>query len=306
MVNMKNKISLLTLIVISLFLPVLTGAQKYEKPDIRIETELRKSGYVGEVFEYSVRILSTTPDLSDIRVSQSPVFPQGVKVIKGVVRNSRPEEVKVKGKTYYRILVRRDFLIPSHPGKFVIGDSRYVVLIPYVSDYYDDFFWGRRQVVQYDEIAVECKGTDFKASVLPSQGKTDFTGCVGEFNIEGWFPPGKISVGQEAYAVFSISGFGSLQDLELPNLYKMFGEGCQLRQIEQSEEQSQREGRLFSEVTLTCRFMPESEDFVINPLCLTFFSPESRQYVRKCSDALHFTGHPQGKKSSTSKDAIAI
>lgn len=306
---MNNKTSTLLILFLSVFLfsHSLGRAKTDEKADVRVVAEIQKSGVEGEVFTYVVSLLSNTPDIADIRVVAQPQFPENVKVITGVVRNGRPERIKYKGKEFYSWTIRRDFIIPSVAGKFSIGKAKYVAFVPHVAGYYDDF-WGRHQVVDYEEIAAESNIAEFKISKLPSvKTGTEFSGCVGEFNIEGWFPPGEIAAGREAYVVFNISGFGSLQDLKLPNVNDIFKEGCRLKEIEQQDKQSQRDGKLFSEVSLTCRFLPESQDFKIDPLCLLFYSPSAGKYVEKCSDSLHWTSAPsRNNDKSAAKDAISI
>lgn len=306
MTHINFKIRLLGILSLFLF-PLSLVARNDDKVDVKVVSEIQKNGVVGETFTHVVSLLSTSPEISDIRVAQAVKYPESIKVIKGMVRTGRPEQIKLNGKTYYRWTIRRDFLIPSAPGSYTIGKSSYVAFVPHVTGYYTDF-WGRHQVVDYEEINVDCKAASFKVNKLPNNktGK-EFSGCVGEFNLDGWFPPGKIVAGKEAYVVFSISGFGSLQNLKLPNIYNIFGEGCKLKEVSQDESQSQRDGRLFSEVTLTCRFMPESEDFSIAPLCLLFYSPGQGKYVEKCSETLHWTSQPASKTESTSsKDAIEI
>lgn len=306
---MKNVSTVLLILSFMAFLssPFMASAKIEDKKEVHVVAEIQKSGVEGEVFSYVVKLLSNTPDIADIRVVSQPQFPADVRVIKGVVRNGRQEVTKYKGKEFYSWTIRRDYIIPSSSGKFSVGKAKYIAFIPHVAGYYDDF-WGRHQVVDYEEVAVESNTAEFKVSALPANksGK-EFSGCVGDFNIEGWFPPGEIVAGREAYVVFHISGYGSLQNLKLPNVNEIFKDGCRLKEIDQQENQSQRDGRLFSEVTLTCRFVPESPDFKIAPLCLLFFSPEAGKYVEKCSETLHWTSSPsRDKDKSISKDAISI
>lgn len=277
------------------------------QPELRVSAEIKKSAVVGEALVYEVRLLSSTPQVSDVRVVQAPSFPDGVKVIRGTVGGNRPSRVKEKGKEWYSWVIARDYVIPESAGKFSVGEGRYVVFLP-VDRIVDHGFWGRRRVVEYEEVPVASKSVAFKVSALPSAkgSSLEFAGCVGSFKVEGWFPPGRIVPGSEAYAVFTISGYGSLADLRLPNLYRIFGSGCSLREVEQDERVLQRDGRLFSEVTLTCRFLPEAEEFTVEPLRLRFFNPESGTYYEAASDPLQWTGHPSVKKTDTPKDAIEI
>lgn len=281
-------------------------ASAADTPDIKITSEIKKSGYVGETFELVTTLVSSSPDISNVRILQQASFPDGIKVIKGIVRNSRPSQIKEKGKILYSWTVQREFIIPSKSGKFNIGEARYVAFIPHEKIVYQNF-WGPRRIIDYEEVQVLCPAVSFKVNVLPAARPSDFTGCIGDFEVEAWFPPGRIQVGNEAIAIFKISGFGSLEDFKVPNLSKLFAAGCQLKEVDRNEEQSQKEGSLYNEVTLACRFIPTEYDFSISPLCVSFFSPTQNKYYSACSDALTHTdsGTPR-KQLQISKDAIEI
>lgn len=302
----KKYCHILLFFLVVAVVPAVARAKGEEGVDVRIIPEVTKSGFVGETYVYEVALLSSSPDIANVRVIRSQKFPPGIKLIKGATNNSRPVRTEIKGKTYYKWTIMRNFLVPDTEGKFRIGDAEFMVFIPHEKVVYRDF-WGDRRMVEYEEVKLDCKSLDFKVNALP-YNKTgfDFAGCTGDFKIEGWFPPGNIQAGKEAYAVFSISGFGSLETLQLPNLFKCFGKGCQLREVEQNEEQMQRDGKLFSEVTLTCRFLPEDDEFEINPLTLLFFNPETKRYYEAESDALHWTSSPQEKKNKKYNEAVEI
>lgn len=301
---MKKLVTIVfTLISLSVAQPLF--AKSEERTEVRIESEIKKSGYVGETLSYEIHLLSTSPEISNVRVVKGADLPEGLKVIKGVTRNSSPKKIQEKGKTWYKWTIARDFLIPEKEGKFEIGEGKYIVFVPH-ERIVQNGFWGSMRTVDYEELPVSSKPVSFKIAALPALKPTaDFSGCVGDFKIEGWFPPGKIFTGRDAYAVFSISGFGSLADLRLPNLYKEFGKGCRLKEVEQNEEQTQRDGRLYTEVTLTCKFVAEEENFEIAPLCLTFFNPDTRKYAEVCSDALHWSTSSTSP-SSNPREAISI
>lgn len=265
------------------------GESSREKADVKIVAEVKNSGYCGEVFEYTVTLKSTTQEISNVNAISLPAFPDDVKVIKGLTSNSRPESRKEGGKTYYCWTVLRYFLIPEKAGKFSVGPAKFLVYLPDGSTIIRDF-WGPRKVVEYAEKTLECKAVSFRAKALPNAPKdAEFSGCVGDFTIEGWFPPGKIYTGTDAYVIFEISGRGSLEGLKLPNISKLFSKGCRLKEIDQNEEKTQKNGQLYTQVTLTCRFVAEEDEFEIDPLCVTFFSPDEKKYYEVCSEKLHKT-----------------
>lgn len=278
------------------------------KPEVRIETEIKGSGYVGEAMEYIVRLISTSPEIANVQAVTAPKFPEGVKVIQGVARDNRPQKTEEKGKTLYNWTIMRYYLVPEGPGKFSVSAGKFVAFIPYIREI-NQGFWGWQRVMDYEEMELEGKAVSFKAKALPTKKeKMEFSDCVGDFKVEGWFPPGKILEGNEAIAVITISGFGSLENIKLPNLYKIFGDGCTLKQIEQDDHQMQRDGKLYSEVTLTCKFVADKANFKISPLCLLFFNPATGKYYETCSDELHWTETPSKttKKTDYTKGAIEI
>lgn len=304
MTQMKS--SLRTMLCVALLLGWLNGLCKSNgNPDIKICATVDKSGYVGEALVYEVLLTSDSPEISNVRVTKYPKFPEGVKVVQGIVNNQRPELKESKGKKYYSWTILRYFLIPEREGKMDVGDGNFVVFIPH-EKIVSHPFWGVRHTVEYEEMVLSSKAVDFKVKKLPSE-KEGYAGCVGDFRIEGWFPPGKIYAGKEAYAVFTISGYGSLESLRLPNIYKLFDRGCKLKEVSREEETMQRDGKFFSEITLTCRFMPEEEEFEIAPLCLQFFNPERGKYYEVCSEALLWMQRQEEKKNKDhNKEAISI
>lgn len=305
MVNMKNSIWLLSLAFIFLF-AIESPAKEKDKVEIKIVSNIQKSGYENEVFIFTQTLMSTSADISNVSYLQKPSLPEGIKIIKGTVKNNRAEIIEEKGKTYYCWTISRDFLSVENSGTYKIGESKFIAYIPHEKVVFHEF-WGRTTAIEYEEIEITSKPVTFKVNSLPSSGKEDFCGCIGEFKIEGWFPPGNIEPGVEAYAVFTISGFGSLSNLKVPVLYKLFSSGCSLKEVEQNEQQIQKDGKLFSEITLTCNFMPETTDFEIDPLCLKFFNPTTKKYYNICSEALHWTSNPKNQNRPTPpRDAISI
>lgn len=282
-------------------------AKNNDVPDIRIISEIKKEGYLGESFTYEIKLVSSVPDIANVRVLRAPSFPSDFKVIEGIVKNSRPDAFKEKGNTFYSWTIGKYFLIPESTGKFTVSEGEYLVFIPHEKIVYHQF-WGNRRVVDYEEVRIKTQAQTLKIKNLPDKVKpNDFSGCVGDFKVEAWFPPGNIVSGKESYVVFTISGFGNLESFRLPNIYNLFNKGCHLKNVERDDEMMQRDGMLYNEVTLTCRFIPEEDEFTIDPLCLMFFNPSSGKYYESCSEVLHWTPKSKEKKEkSTNKEAIAV
>lgn len=303
---MRDILKKLMLITMAVVAAMVAYAKENQTADVKVTAEIKKNGFVGEALTYEVTLMSTSSDMANVRVLTAPKFPNDTKVIQGAARGSRPSIKKVNGKEYYCWTIMRSFVIPGRSGKLSIAGGRYIAFVPHEKIAYHPF-WGKQRVLEYEEMELTCNNVNLKISNLPKKNGMTENVCVGEFKIEGWFPPGRINKGQEAYAVFTIGGFGSLETLKLPNLNKLFGKGCRLKEVDQNEEQLQRDGRLYTEVTLTCKFVAEEDEFEIAPLCLEFFSPDTKKYYETCSETLHWTGTPsEKKKGSSTKDAIKV
>lgn len=296
---------LLTIILVSLTFT--SYGKEAKSPNIRLKAEIQKEGFTGEVFSYNITLISNTPEIANVKIIHAPSFPESVEIINGVTRNSRPEIKEEKGETLYEWNILKKFIIPEKAGKYEIGEAQFMAFIPEEKIVYDNF-WGSFKTTEYKEVKLECKAVSFKVKSLPdANASASFSGCIGDFRIEGWFPPGKISTGTDSYAVFTISGYGSLENIKIPNLYKLFDKGCHLKEVEQTEERQQRDGKLYSEVTLSCIFVAEEEEFEILPLCLEFFNPLTKKYENQCSDKLHWTTNQSDHKNKIkSNDAIEI
>lgn len=301
---MKKNINYI-LIIFFAFLPLYVVAKETHE-DIKIKAEITKSGFVGEALTYEIKLLSSSPDISNVRIIKAPGLPDQVRKITGVVNNIRAERVKEKGKFYYSYTIMRLFIIPEKEGRYEISGAKFMVFIPHEKIVYHEF-WGKRRTIEYEEMTVECAKARFNVKNLPKNNTDkEYSGAVGNYNIKGWFPPGKISKGNEAYAVFTISGFGSMNNIRLPNLYRIFRTGCTLKEVEQTDEEMQRDGRLFSQVTLTCRFVPEADEFSIDPLSLLFFNPKDEKYYIAKSDTLDYSPTLSGNSKKVEREAIEI
>lgn len=305
--NRKLIVSRLLLVLVSL-IPAFAcrGGAKENKVDIFTEAALVKSCVVGETVEYIVTLYSSSPDVADVTVRKTPGFPADLEVAYGAVRNVRPSEVSVKGKTYYSWPVLRCFVTPKQTGKFSIKGGEFVAVLR-KGVVVNDYFWGPRRTYTYEEKTADCRDSEIKVNPLPARHRpADFSGCVGDFNIRGWFPPGEIVAGNEAIVVFTVSGFGSLEGLEIPNISAAFSEGCRLRGIEREDEVSQRDGRLFSETTLVCRFIPESETGEIGEFSLVFYNPETETYETVSSLPLSWNGQASRRRDTTPREVFEI
>lgn len=276
-----------------------------EAPELKLKVEVDKEGYVCQPIEYRVCLISNTPNIQDVRpLREMSVTPQ-CQVIRGSVANQKPEISETKGSKTYKWTVLRSFVIPGKAGKYEIAAGDFIAFIP-VERLVNDFFWGTRRIIDYEEIPLSCEKATFKVSALPKNTPENFSDGVGEFSVEGWFPPGAIHLESPAIVVLKIEGYGNLENLKLPNVARSFVNGCSLQNIEQNDAISQRNGSLYSEVTLTCTFIPHSDDGEIDPVSFIFFNPSTKKFQTVSSKPLKWNSNQVKENKKKQYDAIEI
>lgn len=264
------------------------SAAKRDEVKVEVRAEAPRSCFVGETVTLTVTLISDTPDIANVSLSSEPDYSAASAVVPGRV-SGNPQEVEKRGKRSYRWTIARYFVTFDHPGKVKVGEARYIAYQP-VRQVVDDLFWGPQTRVSYREIPAECKGVEINVKALPEKGRPEnFSGAVGDFDIEGWFPPGQIYVGSEAVAVIEVTGFGSLKGVAVPDISKAFRNGCRLRGAESSDEISQRDGRLHSTLRLTCSFIPEDPDGEISEIPFCYFDTRTGQYRTVTTNILKWT-----------------
>lgn len=302
--NQMSRLFFLVLLILSVA-PVGVAKNNGDNPDMKLSVEVTKEGYVGQPFEYRVLLTSSSPNIRDVRALRSPVVSPDCKTVRGSVANQKPEIKTVKGEKVYSWTVLRTFLIPKTAGKYEISSGDFIAFMPY-ERFVNDFFWGQRRVVDYEEVPLSCEKISFKVSDLPKNKPDNFSEGVGEFSVEGWFPPGEIVIGNNAIVVLKIEGYGNLENLKIPNVAKSFVNGCSLVNIEQNDAVSQRNGRLYSEVTLTCTFVPQTDDGEIDPVNFVFFNPQKKKYETVSSKPLKWNINHKQENRKSSYDVMEI
>lgn len=281
------------------------GKSSADLPDMKLKVEITKSGYVGQPIEYRVLLTSNSSNIQDVRAVKNPSVSPDCQIVRGRVTNQKPVVETINGQKIFTWTILRNFIIAKAPGKYEIGEGDFIAYLPF-ERIVDDFFWGRRRVVDYEEVPLKCEKVSFKVSNLPKNKPENFSDAVGQFSVDGWFPPGEIRVGNEAIVVLKIEGYGNLESLKLPNVAKSFVNGCSLVNIERNDAMSQKNGSLYSEVTLTCTFIPRSPDGEIDPVSFVFFNPDSKKYETVNSKPLQWNVNNKKKEKKPSYDVMEI
>ena len=183
------------------------------------------------------------------------------------------------GQSYY-VLEVRYALIPSKEGKYAIGPSRMNMTVLQTGkrsprDLFDEPFFpfstGRPMTLASEAL-------ELNVLQLPETGRpADFSGLVGNFEIESKLDPQEIRTGESATLTVSIRGRGNVNripDLEVPDLdhTKVYADQPVIKV--ESDPKGQKGSK-----TMKWALVPEVEGIrEIPPLKISFFDAKSHKY----------------------------
>lgn len=248
--------------------------------DMFLEVSLSPSKTVaGAPVLYEVALYSRQEGLSILNSPELPDF-SGFEVVNmgGV---SDYGMVKVKGKEYYRFVLSRIYLANPNPGKYKFSEGKFIIGVP-TQRVVNDPFWGRTRQSYYRPVELHMPAVALKLSELPSPPSgVDFSGGVGEFNVNVWIPEGYIAAGEEAVAIVTVSGYGLLSDARIPSLKEAFSGTVRLKSVSEERQKYLNNGRIFSEIEMECTFIPMPEDgaCAIGEVEFCYYSPSDRKYI---------------------------
>lgn len=244
--------------------------------------------YVGECAYYSIKLYSSSPDVSNLRlVAENPEQNTSGLVFENLGNESDSwTKEKYKGRDLYAINVATYIVKGRNPGNFKFGGNKYSLsfAVPVVS--YDPF-WGDVKRYVRKNYSVESDMCRLKVEKLPSQ----FASLpIGSFVIETSVPPGYIKPGDTSLAVVTIEGNGSMPDVESLNIQDVFARsGLKLVETRPSMHHYMKEGKRISELEIECTFVaPEATEYTIVPIEFKFLDSEGHKVKIAKSEAVTF------------------
>ncbi|MDE7402912.1 MAG: hypothetical protein K2M87_05830 [Muribaculaceae bacterium] len=179
--------------------------------------------------------------------------------------------------------------------KLVSPEYKVALNIPTIIN---DPFWGPRRGYRTEERVLKPQSINIKVKDLPQpEDDLNFSGSVGEFGIQTILPKGDIFVNEEATVYIILRGTGLIGANTMPEYRSAFGEGIQLRSVQEEREERFDRGQLINELRLECTFIPtERKEIIIGETHYDFFNPVTKQYERVTSEPVKIN-----VKSSTAK-----
>ncbi len=213
--------------------------------------------YAGQWVTLTVTLFSDSPDISSAYPISNPNFSSLSVYEMGGDRKF--EKKKYKGKDRYSVVVARWCVCSESPGKFKIDIPDFYVGIP--NEEIVDTFWGKRKIRTEQKYRISSKPVEFKVNEIPPvPNGFDFSGAVGKYEVELWVPAGEVGKDQEAIAMVSISGIGSLKNASIPKVLPAFqGGDVKLKNVSEERKNFIKNNSLHSEIELQCSFIPLKE-----------------------------------------------
>ena len=251
-----------------------------------------KKAYIEEQIIYTLKLYRRVT-VRDIALSLPQVEHLTFKQL------GKPSESEgfYNGKSYH-ILEVRYALIPSQEGTYGIGGARMnMTLIERKRQsprgFFNDPFFS---MSSGRPVSVSSKPMELKVLSLPEDGRpSDFSGLVGDFNIESSLDPSAVRVGESATLTVRLNGRGNINRipaLKMPSIHNVrlyadqpvLEEAIDLKGIKGSKK-------------MKWALVPEKEgSYMIFPLSISFFDTRNHKYhtIRTIPHTL--SALPSGKK----------
>ena len=253
-----------------------------------------KEVYVEEQTIYTLKLYNRT-NIRDISLN----LPEHEHLVFKQLGKPREYRSTVNGQSY-EVLEVRYAVVANVAGSYVIGPAKMnmTVLEPRSRrrrNLFDDPFFsfssGR-------PVTLSGESLELTVLPLPEAGKPkNFSGLVGKFNIESQLEPASVTAGESATLTVQVKGQGNVQripDLKFPELKdaKIYADQPVLN-VEQNEN------GLGGVKTMKWALVPEKQGHIeVPPMVLSFFDPETKQYITLESPSHTLFVLPSNKKQT--------
>lgn len=272
---------LVCIILLILGVTVIHAKNPGKDADIRMEWGVDKiTLYQHEPVTITLYLLSPEIDIVGAKEIEPGHLDKGdFSYISHADFDRRPEHRNINGQRWYVYPVDSFVVTLDRPGKHKLSGGKYIVdsSTPVIID---DPYWGKMKKYNNERHSISVAPLQFEVKPLPKKEDSElFSGAIGNFDVTVIVPPGNIFLNEEAIALITVRGEGWINDNILPEYNSAFGNGTRLRSIAESRSKYLENGKLVSEVTLECTFLPTSIDnALLGPVKIGFFNPSVGSY----------------------------
>lgn len=231
----------------------------------------------GEVFNYTLTLISNTPDIEGVYMVSEPSAPEGL-TLAGEPRQRQYEIRRLRDGRYAVDVLTKSY-IAGKSGSYVIPGSTLEVQFV-VREVYSDSFFGPVSRGRRYSATVSCGNTKVKVRDLPKCNHQDFSGAVGQYSFKCDYSDLHYDKGAEFTLTFTLQGRGYLGNVGIPDFRSIFGEGLKLKSVIPQESYFYSDGVFYSRIVYECSLTTtEYGSFVIPPLGFTYFDTSTMKYT---------------------------
>lgn len=262
------------------------SAKGLKSPDIFIRTIVsNKTPYLGEPLLLE-KVLYIDPDL---KIRKPEITDNSV--LKGFMKEEKDLGVKgrsltskiYKGKKYNTVTVQEVILVPTRSGELEIPGT--IISVPVLqksrrrNSVFDDPFFNDdlfSSFSNFREKSLQSPKEIISVMELPEKGKpSDFSGVVGDFELESSISTTEVSIDNPITIKFSITGSGNIKLIENLNLH-LLDEFEAYQPVRKENLTSSISGEVIIEQILIAR---QAGEFIIEPASFTYFNTAQKKYV---------------------------
>ena len=276
--------------------------------------------YVGEPLAVNYKAYSRLN--SNSQVVKRPSFP-GFSVVEMMeTYDNKPEIEVIDGNAYYTNLIRKVQLFPLQAGTYELDPAEIETVIHFVKTVQpgrsrdsegqtrlqrllDESVRGnsyRTNVDHYTTIKTPIVKIEVKPLPIENQ-PADFSGAVGQFNLETIMPETAIRQGELISIKWVLSGSGNLQLATLPDVE--WPKGIDTSEPSVKEDLNQYvyplSGKKTFDYAITAR---DTGSYTIPPISFSYFDPKTEEYKAIVTEPVTFEVAPSLKKPFFAKDAV--
>lgn len=236
-------------------------AQVYVGGQIILDTYL----YATDVDIFNLAPASD-PSLDGFWIEETTLNPQETR-----------SQVQKNGKIYTRFILRRQVLFPTKAGDFTIPPMTLEMNVRRLG-------FGVLGFTQ--KVTRKSNTVRVKVLPLPRDGMpADFTGAVGDFNIQAELSKSQAAVGEAVNLTITYKGTGNMKDIRTPEFkenpdFTLYGP-------EQTQDVALRGSVWGGSKTWKYILVPKSPgESVFGPFHVTYFNPDTKKYVTKSTNSL--------------------
>lgn len=237
----------------------------------------KNTAYEQEALTYTVKLYTTYDGIRFIGASAAPTF-DGFTVEETKNISNQYVFETYNGKTYATTVIARYVIFPQMSGNLKVHGNTYTVSVN-AAEYYSDPYFSNITVHRPIQLNVTPNDLVVNVKNLPSPKPADFSGGVGEFAIDVSLPSKNIATNQAANIIYTVSGFGNLKYLKMPNLNMIYPKQIDLFDPTSDVKCDIANGTLKGSVSFDYSIMPlEQGKIKIPEVKFVYFNPETEKY----------------------------